>query len=98
MALYRIHKKEWEKGNTTQGPASESTKSKKRKHHSDNLVEGTETAAEPNEFSGGGRKGVSSGLSTVVKRSGPRGGEKTKWWKQLGGGGTSKGSMRLKAN
>ena len=55
--------------------------------------------AQPSKFPGGGRKGVSSGLSTVVirgSRSGSDGGEKSKWWQELGGGsGKSKGSMRL---
>ena len=56
-------------------------------------------------FPGGGRRGVSSGLSTVIKRIGDgasghaktKGKTKTKekWWKELGGG--SKGSVRLKA-
>ena len=56
-------------------------------------------------FPGGGRRGVSSGLSTVIKRVGDsasghaktKGKTKTKekWWKELGGG--SKGSVRLKA-
>ncbi|KAJ7511434.1 ribonuclease H-like domain-containing protein [Mycena galericulata] len=59
------------------------------------------------EYPGGGRKGVSSGLSTVVRRGtsgkqvggggggrdrGGGGGEKTQWWKELGG---AKGSMRV---
>ncbi|CDO76386.1 hypothetical protein BN946_scf184578.g3 [Trametes cinnabarina] len=60
-------------------------------------------------FPGGGRRGVSSGLSTVMKKfggSGSRSAEdggkpkrktktKEKWWQELGGGG-SKGSVRLK--
>ncbi|KAI0750120.1 ribonuclease H-like domain-containing protein [Daedaleopsis nitida] len=57
-------------------------------------------------FPGGGRRGVSSGLSTVVKRQGTyeksgRGQAKAtktqtkdKWWKELGAG--SKGSLRMK--
>ncbi|KAI0645313.1 hypothetical protein C8Q79DRAFT_1011398 [Trametes meyenii] len=56
-------------------------------------------------FPGGGRRGVSSGLSTVVKRgpggnvkNGGRGGgvkakTQEKWWKDLGGG--AKGSVRM---
>ncbi|KAI1797005.1 ribonuclease H-like protein [Ganoderma leucocontextum] len=59
-------------------------------------------------FPGGGRRGVSSGLSTVVKRGGisasskakvkTKTKEKEKWWKDLGGGASSgsKGSLRLK--
>ncbi len=57
-------------------------------------------------FPGGGRRGVSSGLSTVVKRGGASTGSrvkvqtktKEKWWKDLGGGGRSgsKGSLWMK--
>ncbi|KAI0787413.1 ribonuclease H-like domain-containing protein [Fomes fomentarius] len=57
-------------------------------------------------FPGGGRRGVSSGLSTVSKRIGSAPGgsreqmktKKTqeKWWKELGGSKGSKGSLRLK--
>ncbi|KAH9889536.1 ribonuclease H-like domain-containing protein [Cubamyces lactineus] len=60
-------------------------------------------------FPGGGRRGVSSGLSTVIRRMGTVGEKakskaksksKDKWWKELGGGSSSssgaKGSMRLK--
>ena len=57
-------------------------------------------------FPGGGRKGVSSGLSTIIKRAGgstsgrtkTKARPKEKWWKELGGGasGGSKGSVRLK--
>ncbi|KAF8921547.1 ribonuclease H-like domain-containing protein [Mucidula mucida] len=52
MAVYRIHRKEWEKG--TKQPAL----SKKRKKPDDN--------DEPEEFPGGGRKGVSSGLLLLL--------------------------------
>ncbi|PIL35383.1 hypothetical protein GSI_02109 [Ganoderma sinense ZZ0214-1] len=62
---------------------------------------------ETESFPGGGRRGVSSGLSTVVKRVGVAASSKTKtkpktkekWWKDLGGGGASsgsKGSFRMK--
>ena len=51
------------------------------------------------KFPGDGRKGISSGLSTIVTRggrSGSGGSEKTKWWKELGGGSAkSKGSIKL---
>ena len=65
-------------------------------------------AKETESFPGGGRRGVSSGLSTVVKRAGVAASSKTKtktktntkekWWKELGGGGGSgsKGSLRMK--
>ncbi|KAF9050748.1 ribonuclease H-like protein [Hymenopellis radicata] len=78
MAVYRVHRKEWEKGTKQQAP------SKKRKKPDAN--------DEPEEFPGGGRKGVSSGLSTVVKRD-TREPDKKSWWKELGAG--PKGSVRL---
>ena len=69
-------------------------------------------AKDVESFPGGGRRGVSSGLSTVVKRAGVVASSKTKtktntktnakqkekWWKELGGGGSggSKGSLRMK--
>ena len=68
--------------------------SKKRKRLS---TGDEEDGSQSHKFSGGARKGVSSGLSTVVTRRGglrSGGGEKTKWWKVLGGAG--KGSIRLK--
>ncbi|KAM5537172.1 hypothetical protein V8D89_009105 [Ganoderma adspersum] len=57
-------------------------------------------AKEVESFPGGGRRGVSSGLSTVVKRGSVSASSKTKtktktkekWWKDLGGGGGSSGS------
>ena len=101
MAIYRIHRKEWEKGIR---PSPDYIHPKKRKRLSveDDNVEDVEKSRGP----GGGRKGVSSGLSTIVKRggsssrsnggSGPSG-ESKKWWKELGGGsGGSKGSVRVK--
>ncbi|OSD02939.1 ribonuclease H-like protein [Trametes coccinea BRFM310] len=89
-------------------PAAKKPKSKagsKRKSSASSQNEDT--------FPGGGRRGVSSGLSTVIKRAGgagsrsasaadktkPKTKTKEKWWKDLGGGGSSggsKGSMRLK--
>ena len=75
---------------------SHQTKATKKQSHKANGRE---------SFPGGGRRGVSSGLSTVVKRIGAGGKgatpvkskpkTKEKWWTELGGGG-SKGSIRLK--
>ncbi|KAG6889539.1 hypothetical protein C0992_004799 [Termitomyces sp. T32_za158] len=93
MAIYRIHRKEWEKGNK---PLPQ-TKKRKR-------VEGMAGDADDNEgkdgmeaesstFPGGGRKGVSSGLSTIVRRGpGVSGGQKKKWWKEVL---SSKGSITM---
>ncbi|EGN92779.1 hypothetical protein SERLA73DRAFT_190636 [Serpula lacrymans var. lacrymans S7.3] len=109
MAVFRIHRKEWEKGSRPLSVNAEdsSVTSKKRKHseETDDLEHSTSkevvNKAESKTFPGGGRKGVSSGLSTVVKRSNKirssSPGEKSQWWKSLGGNvGSSKGSMRLK--
>lgn len=105
MAVYRIHRKEWEKG---MRPSSEHVHPKKRKHVAaeDEDAEDDEKGQKPS-FPGGGRKGVSSGLSTIVKRgsggsrsNGGSGavGESKKWWKELGGRSAgSKGSIRIKA-
>ena len=54
------------------------------------------------EFPGGGRKGVSSGLATVVRRRGSNtrgsvpGPEKKKWWKELAG--DAKGSIKVRSS
>lgn len=40
------------------------------------------TKTHPKEYPGGGRKGVSSGLSTVIKRNESKPGNS--WWKELG--------------
>ncbi|KAJ6581320.1 ribonuclease H-like domain-containing protein [Mycena capillaripes] len=113
MAVYRLHRKEWERG--APRPASASAKGKTRESASapaddeqdeDDVAPpahavgknktGRGNKERTNSFPGGGRKGVSSGLSTVVRRSNgaSAGGEKTQtaWWKELGG---SKGSMRV---
>ncbi|KAF8161584.1 ribonuclease H-like domain-containing protein [Crassisporium funariophilum] len=160
MAVYRLHKKDWEKGNrpiplkTTSAPStSTSTATQKRKRSSIGLNEEADQTFEADEasdfeseaetksakktdpsttpasavgsktgkkgknrveegesssFPGGGRKGVSSGLGTVVRRGGhlsgggkARGGAaqkgKNEWWKQLPGGvsGGAKGTMRV---
>jgi len=56
----------------------------------------------PAEFPGGGRKGVSSGLATVVRRRGSNtrgsvpGQEKKKWWKELVG--DAKGSIKVRSS
>jgi hypothetical protein len=88
MAIYRLHKKEWEKG----APNPTATTSKKRKKPDD--VEDNASV---------GRKGISSGMSVVITRKGDKqvngkgnGGkskEKSQWWKELGG--KSKGRVTL---
>jgi len=66
--------------------------------------DGEDDGDEARHHPGGGRKGVSSGLSTVVRHGPalPQGSSaanpksrknKSEWWKDLGG--SSKGSLRL---
>ncbi|KZP28369.1 ribonuclease H-like protein [Athelia psychrophila] len=110
MALYRLHRKEWDKGFSFSQPSSSTShlSSKKRAHSEDPDESPNEAPAE--EFPGGGRKGVSSGLGAIVRHKGGKGkgaaaggggGEKKKWWTELsggtgaGGGGGKKGSIRL---
>ncbi|KAF7984817.1 hypothetical protein HWV62_11840 [Athelia sp. TMB] len=95
MALYRLHRKEWDKGFSF-SHNSTSTTSKKRKNPDE--PESLEGDSQSQKFPGGGRKGVSSGLGAIVQhRDGSKGGEKKKWWTELGGGGGGgkKGSIRL---
>lgn len=97
---------------TSDTPASNST-SKKRSRQSgddDSDVDSDTNTKKKEKFPGGGRKGVSSGLSVVVKRGkgvtvkggkgggggGDTGAEKTQWWKKLGSGSAgSKGAFRV---
>ncbi|TDL22937.1 ribonuclease H-like protein [Rickenella mellea] len=136
MALYRLHRKEWDKDWRPPPIAHTTGTSKKRKRasqdidggvssdDSDNDEPNSSSHTKPNAkssakmrnekvFPGGGRKGVSSGLSTILRKPGDRakvkadrrerggsGASKEKWWKTLGGttaGSGAKGSMRLKA-
>lgn len=82
MAVYRLHRKEWEKGNRPLG--------KKRARADEGAKgegeDGEDSVATLREFPGGGRKGISSGLTTVVRRGSNSGGEKVKWWKELATG------------
>lgn len=95
MAVYRIHRKEWDKGFPR--PSAPSAPSKKRslsqrddEGSSDDQAD-TSTAgasvgkkkSRTDQYPGGGRKGVSSGLSVVVQRKEKK--TKSGWWKDLGG-------------
>ncbi|KAF7317863.1 Exonuclease domain-containing protein [Mycena kentingensis (nom. inval.)] len=118
MAVFRLYRKQWEVGTAPWPPAAKKQEAaddegetledseadeepvrgrNKRKH-------GKEKEKRRDSFPGGGRKGVSSGLSVVVKRGEKerekdRGKRKSgggnEWWKELGGSSGSKGSMRL---
>ncbi|KAJ8483429.1 hypothetical protein ONZ51_g4728 [Trametes cubensis] len=88
--------------------ASSQPPAKKRKSKTKDKASPSEDGDAKKSFPGGGRRGVSSGLSTVIKRMGNVGEKaksktksksKDKWWKELGGNNSSsgaKGSMRLK--
>ncbi|RDX57020.1 ribonuclease H-like protein [Lentinus brumalis] len=131
MALFRLHRKTWEK-NSRPMPSSSASEKRPRSasisesvheppsgsegEDSDDVADTSQATITPSyrakdkgnakakeSFTGGGRRGVSSGLSTVVKRFGTsaKGSKepaktKERWWKELGGGG-SKGSVRLRA-
>ncbi len=84
MALYRLHKVEWEK---QLRPATEAFKIKTSKRKRDTKTDNDGEEGEDGEtgqaekegrkrskeeFPGGGRKGVSTGLGKIVKRNGVR--------------------------
>ena len=95
MAVYRIHRKEWDKGFPR--PSAQPAPSKKRSssygndgRDSDDELDVSATdklvvkkKARTDQFPGGGRKGVSSGLSVVVQRKEKK--TKSGWWKDLSG-------------
>ena len=93
MAVYRLHRNEWEKG----GWARSSSKMRKRRN-SDG--QDGDMPAHDEVRGGDQRKGISSGRSIVVKKhfAPSANGEvaKNKWWQQLGSGTrTSKGALAL---
>ncbi|KAF9524968.1 ribonuclease H-like domain-containing protein [Crepidotus variabilis] len=114
MAIYRLHKKEWEKGARSSAANSftsevvaqtnidshTAAKASIGHHPSGNLVK-AKVKANISVPSGSDRKGVSSGISTVVKHSGvknirgrksavidtkPKPSAAKDWWKELPGG------------
>lgn len=128
MAIYRLHKKDWERarGPISQIPGPETVKRKLSTQVAETNGESTTFQSDPEKgeveetsptsnthrkkrtktnksptssFPGGGRKGISSGLSTVAQR-GKRGGQepaksKCPWWKLLPFGDTKAPSVRL---
>ena len=120
MAVYRLHRRDWEKGNRpihlqSGSVATAGTKRKRDDDAAEKEEEGNDEEVVVNvkpssakekkkkkkvdsqEYPRGGRKGVSSGLSTVVRRGSGKEKEKTQWWKQLPTVNTpgSKGSVRI---
>lgn len=82
MAVYRLHRKEWEKGHRPDGHPSGSTKKRKRAVSAESQSMSSKTSA-IREYPGGGRKGVSTGLSTVISRK-ETSSKTDKWWTKLG--------------
>lgn len=123
MAIYRLHRKVWENGNSGIVPPHQRAGQKRKREKNDTTSKTTEpssTPAHPSSPSstktkpgapGGGRKGVSSGLSTVThyhqdqkavggQKEKAKSKPKSKWWKELvgkegSGSAGSKGSIHL---
>lgn len=87
MALYRLHKTAWEQSirPTTEAFKAKMNKGKEKRKRDDESQEADEQDSGADEerpikkgkkpreeFPGGGRKGVSSGLSVVIRRGGKR--------------------------
>ncbi|KAF7289475.1 Exonuclease domain-containing protein [Mycena chlorophos] len=112
MAVFRLHRKEWEAGSAPWPPKDQTQQKSEDEEEpvQDDEQKSTKRKRKEKEFPGGGRKGVSSGLSVVVKRGGEKdkekekdkdksrrksGGSGSQWWKELGGGSSSKASIRV---
>ncbi|EIW80671.1 MipD protein [Coniophora puteana RWD-64-598 SS2] len=95
MAVFRLHRKEWEKGIRPM-PSSSQPASRKRSAEDADVDDLEEGESEKRQMPVGGRKGVSSGLSTIIKRKGASASEKPRneWWKDLGSS-KVKGTLRL---
>lgn len=94
-----MYRRLWEVGKRLPLPITERTSGKRKRERRDAVdAEDEEDGQEEEQegYPGGGRKGVSSGLSTVVKKTGGsnKAKAKTSWWTELGNG--SKGSVKLK--
>lgn len=124
MALYRLHRKEWEKGYHSVAAITTLSKSlgKRKTTSEDDDLDGSESEdllsvssgskktrkrKEKGTITGGGRRGISSGLSTIVRRGADRvkngkidssssthGEVKEKWWSTLAGVGPSTSERR----
>ena len=90
MAIYRLHRREWEKGQRLPLPSLEDpdrsgpSRTRKKRGRSD---------GERDNRSDDGKKGTSSGITRIVKRSDPArtkntsplaSKKKTDWWSELG--------------
>src|SRR5712671_1132486 len=106
MAIFRLHRKQWEKGYAVVPiRAREKSKAKEepngpRQRKSIGTEGGAKRPTKASLSSETKRKSVSSGLSTVVRRrtkvKGEVGRTKVKWWSQLGPTrGSSKGHITV---
>ncbi|CAE6334687.1 unnamed protein product [Rhizoctonia solani] len=116
MAIYRLHKRAWDaslpvsyvkRAKTASGNEAES-ESLATGEEADQVQQGRAKRKRRNsaeEFPGGGRRGVSSGLGTIIKPRAVKVGKErvqhgsadqggSKWWRTLGGG-QSKGKLTL---
>jgi RNA exonuclease 4 len=102
MAIYRLHRGQWEKGYAAVPTRVRKVKAKAQPKASRQQTsvgaEGVRTESSPPSKMKS--KGVSSGLSTIVHRrakdKGGMGGAKVKWWTELGGNGDgSKGHISV---
>ncbi|KAF8873942.1 ribonuclease H-like domain-containing protein [Infundibulicybe gibba] len=102
MAVYRLHKKEWEKppqkpthNAIAAASAARKPGGKKQKANTNEKGKATINAAATGAtvFPGGGRKGISSGISIIVHQRGgsnkgtqpaEAGKVKKEWWKEVG--------------
>jgi RNA exonuclease 4 len=115
LAIYRLHRKQWEKGYAVI-PIRVPYKAKEKdigdqlapepeisqRSSGDDRSRRTSLPSRTSEGKTTYRKGVSSGLSTIVRHrskvNSGVGGSKNKWWSELGGAQArdgSKGSIRV---
>jgi len=106
MAIYRLNRKQWEKGyavipirvqQNTRAKAGPNVLPQGESIEVEGVATKPTNASSPSKTR---RKGISSGLSTVVRRrtnvKGGVGGTKVKWWSQLAGArGGSKGHISI---
>lgn len=81
MAVFRLHRKEWEKDARPMTGKRKAASEPNEDDEDDGLFQGKGKSSKKNLPDGQGRKGVSSGLSTIVHRKVAT--PAKKWWKEL---------------
>ncbi|CAE6460718.1 unnamed protein product [Rhizoctonia solani] len=110
MAIYRLHKRAWDaslpashvkRAETISGNAESGVVAMEDADRTQGAKAKRKRRDSAGEFSGGGRRGVSSGLGAIVQTRATRPGKEksadqggSKWWQSLGGD-KSKGKMTL---